>query len=75
MDVVFHQNPGIAAGFGFFNNSTKALYKIVPIHVVLKNRSALYATHDDMMQGTPRIYSGFTRHCTYLSNQKNDVNR
>ena len=52
MNVICHQNPGIAAGFGLFNYSTKPLYKIVPIIIVFEDRFALYSTYDDMMQST-----------------------
>jgi hypothetical protein len=52
MDVISHQHPGIAAGFGLFNNSTKALYKIVLIVIFFEDRFSLYSTNDDMMQST-----------------------
>ena len=37
---------------GFSNNTTKALYKIIPIAIVFKDRFSLYSADDDMVQGT-----------------------
>jgi len=54
------KDPAIAAGFGFFNNSTDALYNIVPLGTAFKDRFALYPTDDDMMQSTWGIYSFLT---------------
>jgi hypothetical protein len=54
---------------------TTPFKKIFPVRGAFKDRFALYSTDDDMMQGSWGIYSRFTRHISYLSNQKNDVNR
>ena len=62
MDMIGHQRPAIAAGLGFRNDSVEALGKIVTISAVFKDRFALYAADDDMMQGSGSIYAGFAGH-------------
>ena len=62
MNMIGHQRPAIAAVLSFRYDSVEARSKIFTISAVFKDRFALYATDDDMMQGSGSIYAGFTRH-------------
>ena len=57
MNVIGHQRPAIAAGLGFRYDSLEALGKIFTISAVFKDRFALYAADDDMMQGKRDVRS------------------
>ena len=66
MNVIGHQRLSIAAGLGFRYDSVEARGKIFTISAVFKDRFALYAADDDMMQGSGSFYADFAKQGDFI---------
>ena len=66
MNVIGHQRLAIAAGLGFRYDSVEARGKIFTISAVFKDRFALYAADDDMMQGSGSFYADFAKQGDFI---------
>jgi hypothetical protein len=62
MNMVWHQSPGKTWRTGLGQNNSQPFQKIVPVIVIVKYLSALYAPDNNVMQGAGRVYAGFSWH-------------
>ncbi len=69
MDMIGHQGPRIADGFGVGEQFAEPIEEILPVGVILENRLPFDPTDDDMLQRTWCIYSGLAGHAEKLAKQ------
>jgi hypothetical protein len=67
MKMIRDQRPSQAFGGCFGAKGSQATDEIVSIDIVLKNRTALNATTNNVVEGTRRIYAGLSRHGKIMS--------
>ncbi len=67
MEVIGNQSPGIAVRTRFQNDCAKALQKIIPVKIILKNFSAFdpYQIKSINLWSVPTIYTGILGEAKY----------
>lgn len=67
MKMIRDQRPSQEFGGCFGAKGSQATDEIVSIDIVLKNRTALNATTNNVVEGTRRIYAGLSKHGKIMS--------
>ena len=60
--MVGYECPCITAGFGFGDDSSDPIQKVISICIIEKDLSPLDSSNDDVMERSRSIYSGFSWH-------------
>jgi hypothetical protein len=73
MEMIGHQGPGQAARLTLAENVPQPVKKIIAVGIVAENRTPLDSSHDDMVQNTRSIQSGFAWHAFQIAAERSKV--
>jgi len=62
VEVIRYQCPGKTGCFGFPKDAAKSIDKVISVNIILENFSAFDAAANNVVQGSWRVYSCFSRH-------------
>ncbi len=57
MEVIRDECPRIAGCLCLSQNQTQPVEKVFPVFIIIKDSAPLYSPHDDVMQGSGRVYA------------------
>jgi hypothetical protein len=75
MKVIWHKGPRKTASFTVDQDTAESIQKIITVGIIKKNLPSINPPHNDMVQRSRGVYTGFSRHAIQISNNSGLVNR
>jgi hypothetical protein len=75
MKVICHESPRKTAGLTVGQDIAESIQKGITVRIIEKILSSINPPHNDMVQRTRGVYTGFSRHAIQISNNYDFVNR
>ena len=72
---ICHKRPCKTKSLAFGQDIVESIQKIISVSIIKKNLSSINPPHNDMVQRSRGVYTGFSRHTVQISKSSDFVNR